>query len=254
MLLRSALIAVQLLTRFPVRLKPPPVAREIGLSLLWYPAIGLLLGLLLWSAATLLLQLATPLAAAIVLVIWVTSTGALHLDGLADTADAWVGGRGDRDRTLAIMKDPYAGPVAVAAVFCVLLLKFGAISAVRDGGSARPWRDLHFACAYILPPLLARSSIPLLFIQTHYVRPGGIGASLAQHQSRAGGQWIITLTAVLILVIGRRHGLVAIAVAAAAYLLLRRTFIRRLGGVTGDCAGAMIEIIEVLSLVAISCS
>jgi adenosylcobinamide-GDP ribazoletransferase len=254
MLPRSALIALQFLTRFPVRLEPPPVGREIGLSLLWYPAVGLLLGLLLWSAAALLFPLATPLAAAIVLVIWVTSTGASHLDGLADTADAWIGGRGDRNRTLAIMQDPYAGPVAVAAVVCVLLLKFGAISAVRDGRSAEPWRDLHFACAYILPPLLARSSIPLLFIQTPYVRAGGIGTSLAQYQWRAGGQWIVTLTAVLILVSGRRHSLLAVAVAAATYLLLRRAFIRRLGGVTGDCAGTMIEIIEALSLVAIACS
>ena len=103
MLLRPALIAVQFLTRFPIRLDPPPVAREVGLSLLWYPAVGVLLGLLVWVSAILLSPLATPLAAAMVLALWVSCTGALHLDGLADTADAWVGGRGDRERTLAIM-------------------------------------------------------------------------------------------------------------------------------------------------------
>lgn len=48
-------------------------------------------------------------------------TGGLHLDGLADTADAWVGGQGDRDRTLAIMKDPRSGPIAIAVIVLLLL-------------------------------------------------------------------------------------------------------------------------------------
>ena len=130
MFFRSALMAVQFLTCWPIRLEPPPARREVGLSLLWYPAVGLLLGLLIWVATILLSPLATPLAAAVVLALWVSCTGALHLDGLGDTADAWVGGRGDRERTLAIMKDPYSGPIAVAAVVCLLLVKFGALSAL----------------------------------------------------------------------------------------------------------------------------
>lgn len=253
MFLRSALIAVQFLTCLPIHIEPPPVGREIGLSLLWYPAVGLLLGLFIWVVASLLSPLATPLGAAIVLIIWVASTGGLHLDGLGDTADAWVGGRGDRERTLAIMKDPYSGPIAVAAVVCVLLLKFGALSAVREERTTG-WRDLHFACACILPPLLARVAVPLLFVQTPYVRAGGIGVSLAQYQSRAGGQWSAILTGVLILVIFGRYSLFALAAAVAAYLLLRHAFTRRLGGITGDCAGAVIEVIEALSVAAIACS
>ena len=130
MIPRPALVAVQFLTRLPVRLEPPPSGREVGRSLLWYPAVGLLLGAVVWVAAALLSPLATPLAAALVLAVWVASTGALHLDGLADTADAWVGGGGDRERTLAIMKDPHIGPVAVAAIVCVLLAKYGALSAL----------------------------------------------------------------------------------------------------------------------------
>jgi adenosylcobinamide-GDP ribazoletransferase len=252
--LRSALIAVQFLSCCPIRLEPPPTGREIGLSLLWYPAVGLLLGLVLWVAAILLSTLATPLAAAIVLAVWVACTGALHLDGLADTADAWVGGRGDRERTLSIMKDPYAGPVAVAAVVCLLLVKFGALSALRDGPGAASWNDVHFACACILPPLLARAAVPLLFAHTPYVRAQGIGADLAQYQSRPGGRWVAALTALAVIVVCGRYGLVATAAAAVVYVLMRRAFIRRLGGVTGDCAGAMIEVIEALSLVTLASS
>jgi adenosylcobinamide-GDP ribazoletransferase len=246
---RPALIAVQFLTCFPIRLTPPPAGREVGLSLLWYPAVGLLLGLLLWVVGILLTPLAAPLAAAITLALWVASTGALHLDGLADTADAWVGGRGDRERTLAIMKDPHSGPIGVAAVACLLLLKFGALSALRSAPGSASWGNLHFACGCILPPLLARASVPVLFAHTPYVRAHGIGADLAQYQSRAGGWWIAGLTAVAVIVACGRYGLVATAGAAVVYLVMRRAFIRRLGGITGDCAGAMIEVTEALLLI-----
>jgi len=239
--------------RADVFLRSALIGREVGLSLLWYPAVGLLLGLLIWVATILLSPLATPLAAAVVLALWVSCTGALHLDGLGDTADAWVGGRGDRERTLAIMKDPYSGPIAVAAVVCLLLVKFGALSALRDTRGAS-WSNLHLACGCILPPLLARAAAPLLFAHTPYIRAQGIGAELAQYQSRLGGRWVASLTAMAVIVGCGRNGLVAIAGAAVVYLLMRIAFIRRLGGITGDCAGAMIEVIEVLSLVALASS
>ena len=254
MLLRPMLIAVQFLTCFPIRLAAPPVGREIGLSLLWYPAVGLLLGLLFWVAAMLLSPLATPLAAALVLAAWVSCTGALHLDGLADTTDAWVGGHGNRERTLAIMKDPCSGPVAVAAVVCLLLVKFAALSALREARGAASWSDVHFACGCILPPLLARAAVPLLFAHTPYVRAQGTAVDLAQYQSRVGGRLAATLTALGAIVVCGRYGLIASAAAAVVYLIMRRAFVRRLGGVTGDCVGAMIEVSETLSLVTLASS
>jgi adenosylcobinamide-GDP ribazoletransferase len=250
--LRPALVAVQFLTCLPIRVEPPPAGREVGLSLLWYPAVGALLGLLLWVAAVLLTFVAPPLAAAIVLALWVSCTGALHLDGLADAADAWIGGRGDRERTLAIMKDPCSGPVAVTAVVCVLLLKFAALSGLRDAAGAHPFSELRFACGCILPPLLARASVPVLFAQTPYIRARGIGAEMAQYQSRRGGRSVTAFAVLLVIGVCGRRGLVASAAAGVAYLFMRRAFVRRLGGVTGDCVGAMIEVIETVSLVGLT--
>lgn len=247
---RPALIALQFLTCFPIRVEPSPAGHEVGLSLLWYPVVGILIGLFIWVAAILVSPLATPLGAAMVLALWVSCTGALHLDGFADTADAWVGGRGDRERTLAIMKDPHVGPVAVAAVVCLLLLKFGALSALlNERGSAASWSALRFAYGCILPPLLARAAVPTLFAHTPYVRAQGLGSALAQYQSRVGGRLVAALTALAVIVISGSSGLAAIVAATVVYLALRRAFIRRLGGVTGDCVGALIEIIEVASLV-----
>jgi adenosylcobinamide-GDP ribazoletransferase len=252
--LRSARIALQFLTCFPISLEPPPAGREVGLSLLWYPAVGLLLGLLLWGTAVLLSPVAIPLAASIVVAVWVFSTGALHLDGLADTVDAWAGGRGERERTLAIMKDPHSGPVGVAAVVCLLLLKFGALSALVFTRRSGVWGEMQFACAYILPPTLARGAAPFLFAQTRYVRVQGIGADLAQYQSRAGAWVVAAATGLAATGFGRWYGLLATAITVVTYLIMRRAFIHRLGGMTGDCAGAMVEIIETFTVVALALS
>ncbi|WP_162232572.1 adenosylcobinamide-GDP ribazoletransferase, partial [Methylogaea oryzae] len=101
-----------------------------GRSLLAYPAVGLLIGVLLAVVHGLSDAAPPAVSAALILLTWVLSTGALHLDGLADCADAWVGGHGSRERTLQILKDPHAGSVAVAVTVTVLLAKFAALQSL----------------------------------------------------------------------------------------------------------------------------
>jgi adenosylcobinamide-GDP ribazoletransferase len=246
---RPARIAVQFLTCIPVRLEPAPLGPEVGLSLLWYPAVGVLIGVIVWVTASVLSPLASPLAAALVLSAWVCLTGVLHLEGLADVADAWIGGHGDRERTLTIMKDTHVGPVAVAAVVCLLLIKFGALAALLASGTAS-W-SLRLACGCLVPPLLARAAVPVLFAHTPYVRAQGIGADLAAHQSRRGGLWTAAGVILVVVIACSRAGMIAAATATVIYLLMRGAFLRRLGGITGDCIGAMIEVIEALTLAAV---
>lgn len=124
------LIALQFLTSLPIRLPAMPEPEQQGRSLLYYPLVGLLLGALLCLAAFVLDGAPALLQAALLLTLWVALTGALHLDGLADSADAWLGGFGDRERTLQIMKDPRSGPVAVVVLVLLLLLKFSALLAL----------------------------------------------------------------------------------------------------------------------------
>ena len=249
---RAALVALQFLTRLPLRIEPPPSPRETGLSLTWYPVVGLALGMVLWSIALAVSRLPAFLGAAIVLVAWVLITGALHIDGLADTADAWIGGHGDRERTLRIMKDPRSGPVALAVVNCVLLLKFAALAALATHLYASPWRDPRLAAGCILPSLLARAAIPLLFAHTPYVRAEGIAQDLTAHQFRGAGLFVVALTALATLAACGTLGAVALGAAAIAYGIIRRGLVRRLGGFTGDGAGALIEAIEAACLVAIA--
>ena len=133
--MRPFWLALQFLTRLPTPQLDRVSDRELGLSLPFYPIVGLIIGGLLYIAAELLTSVSPLFSAAIIVALWLWLTGALHLDGLADMADAWVGGHGDRERTLAIMKDPYCGPMGVSAVVAMLLLKFAALSVLVRGRS-----------------------------------------------------------------------------------------------------------------------
>ncbi|WKN20358.1 adenosylcobinamide-GDP ribazoletransferase [Azotobacter vinelandii] len=235
------LIALQFLSRLPVRLPGMPAPQQVGRSLLWYPPVGLLFGALLLILSALLGDAPGALRAALLLAAWVGLSGALHLDGLADSADAWVGGLGDRERSLAIMKDPRSGPIAVVVLVLVLLLKFAALLALPDS-----------AAALLLAPLLGRGALLALFLSTPYVRPGGLGQALAEHLPRHAARWVLLGTMAACPLLFGGVGLLALLLAAALFLYLRRCLLARLGGTTGDTAGALLELVECAVLVGLA--
>ena len=153
-------IALQFLTVLPIKLKKMPSAKQNGQSLLFYPLVGLLIGLILFGFSVVLVQLPTLLITSIILVLWIWLTGGLHLDGLADTSDAWVGGFGDPERTLKIMKDPACGPIGVLSLIVVCLLKFAALYVLIEQ---------HLNVFLILIPAIGRSIALFLFLTTVYV-------------------------------------------------------------------------------------
>lgn len=238
--MRPFLIAVQFLTRIPVA-SGDWSERDMGRSILFYPLVGLFIGLGLALLAFALAGRHPALGAALVLAVWVLAAGALHLDGLADSADAWLGGFGDRERSLAIMKDSSCGPAAVVMVGLTLIVKFAALLALIENDA---WPAL------LVVPLIGRAAVPVLFLTTPYVRPGGLGAALAQHLPRGGAIAVAAVSAAVpVLVLGWR-GAAPVLAAAAAFLALRAMMMRRLAGTTGDTAGALIELTETAALVA----
>jgi adenosylcobinamide-GDP ribazoletransferase len=237
--LRPLLIALQFLTLLPIELRPPPAKGESGRSLLHYPLVGLLIGLALAGCAWICDGLSDLLIAALVLTLWAGLSGGLHLDGLADSADAWLGGYGERQRTLAIMHDPCSGPIAVVVLVLVLLLKFSALqSLVAQQATA----------LLIVPPLLGRTALVLLLLSTPYVRPEGLGSRLARELRRGASLAVVLLVATLVVVWLGLNGIVLLLVLALVFWLLRRLMLRRIGGTTGDTAGALLEITETLTL------
>ncbi|QIB49988.1 adenosylcobinamide-GDP ribazoletransferase [Pseudomonas sp. OIL-1] len=233
------MIALQFLTILPIRLRQPPRGEESGASLLWYPVVGLVIGLLLIVVQWLLADLPITLQAALLLGFWVLITGGLHLDGLADTADAWVGGRGDRERTLAIMKDPNCGPMGVLALLLTLLVKYAALITIIESNL---WWVL------LVAPWIGRWLLPALLQSTPYVRPGGLGESIYEHMPRGWLPAVLFVHGFAMLIIGGLAWLVVVLLFAVGYRALLK---HRLGGTTGDTAGALVELGETLALVAL---
>jgi adenosylcobinamide-GDP ribazoletransferase len=182
---------------------------------------------------------APGVVAALLLALWVFATGALHLDGLADSADAWIGGFGDRQRTLDIMRDPRCGPVAVAVVAVLLIAKFAALEALI---ATNAW------LAVAAAPVLGRTVVPLLFVTTRYVRSGGVGAVLAERLPRKPAVAIVACFALL----GGIANLWMALTAGIVFIVLRAMMVHRIGGTTGDTAGAMVELVETGTLVTAS--
>ena len=238
-------IALQFLTVFPIQLKQMPSKQQNGQSLLFYPVIGLGIGLVLYTIALGLSALPSMLLSSLILVIWIWLTGGLHLDGLAYTADAWVGGFGDKERTLKIMKDPACGPIGVLSLIIVCILKWSAIYVLLEK---------QYVQALILFPMLGRLVPLFLFLTTDYVREKGLGSSIANYIPKMISIIVACLSLSLFAYFSLL-GLGCIMISILILLYLRQQFIRRIDGITGDTVGASIELVEmaaILSFVVLS--
>lgn len=235
--LQPFLIAVQFLTIIPIRLRTMPSPKVMGQSLLYYPVVGFLMSLLLLTTIWLCNGQSSSVSAVLVLTVWVMLPGGLHLDGLADSSDAWLGGLGDKAKTLLIMKDPASGPIAVTVLIMVLLIKFVMLNQLIEH---------HDWLSIVLTITLARSALPLLFLTTPYVRPDGIGAQLVANQPPTASKWLLAAVAALSLFFS---GLVLLTTALLVFLVLRYWMQQRLHGTTGDTAGAMVELLETCLLI-----
>jgi adenosylcobinamide-GDP ribazoletransferase len=234
-MIQPFLIALQFLTQLPVQLGVQPCEKDIGRSLLYYPLVGLMIGALLVTLGWSLNNAPTLITAALLVTAWIMITGGLHLDGLADSADAWIGGMGDREKTLAIMKDPACGPAGVVAILLIILLKFTALHSLL---MTDEWTALFLAT------IIGRTLLPVLLLTTPYVRLNGLGFILSTYQPKRMSIIGVAITTALILLATRLYGLWLLIAAITLFLILRHMMLRRIGGTTGDTAGALVEVVE----------
>lgn len=236
----SFFLALQFLTRIPVSFRISASDQELGRSVLYYPLIGLLIGLLLLLTAGVVATQSLSLQATILLCVWVLLTGGLHLDGLADCADAWAGGFGDNDKTLRILKDPSAGPVAVVILVLTLLLKWSTLQS---------FNDQQLSMALLAAPLLGRTAILVLMFSTPYIRRNGLAEGLLAHLPIAASKIIslgIALASIFLL------GWFPVILSGGLLLWIRQMALRRLGGMTGDVYGATVELVELSVMLGIA--
>ncbi|MEY4511920.1 MAG: Cobalamin synthase [Pseudomonadota bacterium] len=237
---RALASAVLFLTRFPLprlTLSAEDFARSAG----WFSWVGTLVVLPVWAASQLQGALGVRLAALIAVASWVLITGGLHLDGLADTVDGLSGGRGERARTLEIMRDSRIGAHGALALSLVLMLKWAALEQALSLGARQWW----------VSPLAARFAATLCIALFPYARSEGLGGpfvGMVKTQAVVLGALPVALTALWL-------GPAAWAAAGAAVavaLWLGLSTKKRLGGLTGDTYGAAIELGELAALLGVS--
>lgn len=244
-LLRPPLLALSLLTTLPVgRWLPAHIeAADQGRSVACYPLVGLIIGIVLVIAQALVGGAPPLLAAALLLLVWVGLTGALHLDGLADCADAGFASHRDATRTLTVMKDPAAGPVAVVTLVIVLLARFAALAALFS-------QNVSFVGVLLVVPMFGRSAAAALMATTRYQSANGIARDQAAMQPR-GAIVLALIVTVLVaaLVVPTAVWVWMLLVAAAVFWGWRRFWQDRVGGYTGDVAGGLIALVETAVLI-----
>jgi len=234
--MRNLRIAFGLMTTLPVSLPDDWSAGDSGRAAVWYSLVGLVVGALTWLAWTGARLLFSPLLAGVLaLLVWVVLTGGLHLDGLADCCDGLLASVG-RERRLEIMKDPHVGAFGVIGLILVLLLKAAALaSSASDSGFA-----ILLAASLARWCILPAGLLPL-------ARPSGMGADFASGLRSSFIFWSAVVPLAIALLLGVRGIVSALAGVAAAALIL--WFVKsRIGGVTGDVFGMLVEIVEAVVL------
>jgi len=234
--MRNLRIAFGLMTTLPIKLPADWSTGDSGRASVWYPFVGLVIGALTWLTWMGTMRfLPSPVAGILTLIVWVTLTGGLHLDGLADCCDGLLAST-SVERKLEIMKDPRLGAFGGIGLILVLFLKAATLSTLTPETSFGIILSASLARWCILPAGL----IPL-------ARPLGLGADFAAGFRR----WYIFLGAIfplgLALALGTRGAISLLAglVAAALVLWLAKS---RINGVTGDVFGMVVEVVETVSL------
>jgi adenosylcobinamide-GDP ribazoletransferase len=233
------LLALQFLTILPVKIKSVIEEKDFGASLASFPVVGLLIGLLLTFAAASITFLPALVKSAMILALYIFITGAIHLDGFADTCDGLYGNR-SIEKMLEIMRDSRIGAMGVIGIVLLLLLQF---SAMASFPAEALWKILIVMCVF------SRWSQVIACRSARYVRKEGKAKSFVEYsRSRdlvVGGIFTMAISVLLMSWKGAAICLISLVPVSGVIYYIKT----KIGGMTGDTIGAVNEVAEVCVLV-----
>ncbi|MBI4024020.1 MAG: adenosylcobinamide-GDP ribazoletransferase [Verrucomicrobia bacterium] len=244
--MRSFIAAIQFLTVLPLPARFQSGEEELRRSVVFFPVVGLLIGLAAVALDRGISLLLPPLPASVIVVMSLLAvSGGLHIDGLADTADGFLSAR-PRERILEIMKDSRTGPMGVMAIVCVVCLKISLLASLSD---------IPRQSAVFLMPLAGRCALVAGAVALPYARAdGGLGAVFGRDRSWFESAWAIAALAVVACALTGVRGLVTTGICAGMIGIVSLWSRQKIGGFTGDTLGATCEITEMApALVAAAC-
>jgi adenosylcobinamide-GDP ribazoletransferase len=239
---RAFRAALSLLTIIPVRFGPEePTEADLASARYAFPVIGAAIGLALalLSAALSAARTEAILASFLLVAAWAAISGGLHLDGLADSSDGLFLS-GDADRRLGAMRDPHVGSFAILAMILVILGKWAALTTLI--GRRRALALLGAAAVSRTLTLVAAGLAP-------YARRQGTGRTIVEATTVVDALWAVVAALAIGALLGGEIGLVASAAALLVAWGLSHLATQKLGGVTGDILGAVVELGELVYLV-----
>ena len=234
-------VALVLLTRLPLPSLPKSAFERQAQAAWAFPLVGLVVGCV--AALVALIGLGAGLSAGVVaglcLAAQIVVTGAMHEDGLADTADGFWGGW-THERRLEIMKDSQIGTYGVLALILSVGLRWSALTVILQLGV---WPILAVA-------VLSRAALPLM-MRLPQARPGGLSDSVGQPPLAAAGVSLAIGLGALVLIAGGATAplILAAILATTACAALARA---KIGGQTGDVLGATQQVTEISALLALA--
>ncbi|ODS23913.1 hypothetical protein AB835_06215 [Candidatus Endobugula sertula] len=242
------IIALTLMTRLPIYAFLPKFVQKVswtenhyGLSVLWYPLVGVVLAVFISVVLVLLPNMPELVTASIAVTLLAVLTGGLHLDGLADAIDAGCAAHGQplvdrKEKILRVLNEPTAGPMAIVALVLVLLLKIVLLSHI----------SMNILWVLVVTLSVSRAMALLLLVTTPYIGEQGLGSALSTHSQ---AHQIYTVLGSLLLLL-----FIFLPIMAAFWILIcslsivffwRQFWMKSMGGMVGDCIGAVIELGEV---------
>jgi adenosylcobinamide-GDP ribazoletransferase len=231
-------IAVSLCTILPVGPATPLDEGEVARASRALPVAGLLVGLIgavTYSIAA-RLGLAPGSSAMLALASTILVTGAMHEDGLADTADGLGGGR-SRDHKLEIMRDSRLGTYGACGLIASIILRWSAIAGIAEPHSV--------AIALLVSHAAARAALPTFMWLVPPARLDGLSAGAGQPSQQSAIIALLLGALCLIFGFGPSKAMVALLLLALTGLILARLAMRQIGGQTGDILGALEQIGEI---------
>ena len=233
--LSDLLEALRLLTRLPLPSSEAPP--RPGSAWAW-PLAGALVAGLALLPAMLALPAGPGVAAGVMIGLQAMLTGAMHEDGLADTADGFWGGW-DRERRLAIMKDSHIGSYGVMALLVVTLLRWSALALLLSGGA---W------AAVLAVGALSRAPMALLMAALPAARSGGLSRAVGRPGKGTALAAAALASAALIGLVGPFPGIAALFAAFVVVVVVGLLARAKIGGQTGDVLGASQQVTEAAAL------
>ncbi len=238
----SFLLAFQFLTAIPLKIKDAD-ENKLASAAAYFPLVGLIIGLILLGINFIISMLSFPsfTLSVILIIALIAITGGMHLDGLTDTADAFLSGK-PKDEMLEIMRDPHIGVMGVLSVGSIILLKISLLATLQE-----PLKII----ALLLMCLLSRWAVVLAMFLFPYARREGKAKIFIEGMTQR--IFVLSLISALVFAfaIWQIRGLFALLMTAGFVYLFGKLSERKIGGITGDTLGAMIELTEVVILLTV---